>query len=137
MKGNCYMTRFITLVCLVLGMGQVFAAWDGISKDEPTKEGDTYIIDTESKLAWYAENHIKGNAKLTADLDLNGKLWIPIAAGTGNQKYSKNFDGNGHIIKNLYIDGNELFAKNKVIKSMATPDVTTRSPGRGSFLVDR
>ena len=113
MKGNCYMTRFITLVCLVLGMGQVFAAWDGISKVEPTKDGDTYIIDTEAKLAWYAENHTKGDAKLTADLDLDGKLWIPIAAGTGNQKYSKNFDGNGHIIKNLYIDGNELFAKNK------------------------
>ena len=81
------MTRFFTLVCLVLGMGQVFAAWDGISKDEPTKEGDTYIIDTESKLAWYAENYTKGNAKLTADLDLNGKLWTPIAAGIGNKTY--------------------------------------------------
>jgi len=113
MKGNCYMTRFITLVCLVLGMGQVFAAWDGISKVEPTKDGDTYIIDTESKLAWYAENHTKGNAKLTADLDLNGKLWTPIAAGTGNQTYSKIFDGNGHIIKNLYINGTELYAKEK------------------------
>ena len=113
MKGNCYMTRFITLVCLVLGMGQVFAAWDGISKVEPTKEGDTYIIDTESKLAWYAENYTKGNAKLTADLDLNGKLWTPIAAGIGNKSYSKVFDGNGHIIKNLYVNGSELAAIDK------------------------
>ena len=112
MKGNCYMTRFITLVCLVLGMGQVFAAWDGISKVEPTKEGDTYIIDTESKLAWYAENHTKGDAKLTADLDLNGKLWTPIAAGIGNKSYSKVLDGNGHIIKNLYVNGSELAAIN-------------------------
>ena len=110
MKGNSFMTRFFTLVCLVLGMGQAFAAWDGISKDEPTKEGDTYIIDTESKLAWYAENYTKGNAKLTADLDLNGKLWTPIAAGIGNKSYSKVFDGNGHIIKNLYVNGSELAA---------------------------
>ena len=110
MKGNSFMTRFFTLVCLVLGLGQVFAAWDGISKDEPTKEGDTYIIDTEAKLAWYAENYNKGNAKLTADLDLNGKLWTPIAAGIGNKTYSKVLDGNGHIIKNLYVNGSELAA---------------------------
>ena len=95
------------MTCLVF-VGQGFAAWDGTSTEQPTKEGDYYIIDTEAKLAWYAKNWSQGNARLTANLDLGGKLWTPIAAGQGNAKYSKIFDGNGHVIKNLYINGTEL-----------------------------
>ena len=97
----------ILMTCLVF-VGQAFAAWDGTSTEQPTKEGDYYIIDTEAKLAWYAKNWSQGNARLTANLDLGGKLWTPIAAGQGNAKYSKIFDGNGHVIKNLYINGTEL-----------------------------
>ena len=100
--------HFFLFVTCLFGMGQAFAAWDGTSTEQPTKEGDYYIIDTEAKLAWYAKNWSQGNARLTANLDLGGKLWTPIAAGQGNAKYSKIFDGNGHVIKNLYINGTEL-----------------------------
>ena len=56
------------------------------------------------------------------DLDMGGKLWIPIAAGDGNgsnKKYGKIFDGNNHRISNLYINaedfvnnGNKTYAQN-------------------------
>lgn len=44
--------------------------------------------------------------KLTADIDLSGKLWVGIgtmkrAAADLNSPFSGNFDGNGHVIKNL------------------------------------
>ena len=109
------MTRIIMFLSLVVGMGQVFAAWDGKTKTKPSMEGNVCFINNEAELAWYAaaesgeNNYTKCNAKLTADLDLGKELWIPIAAGTGDQKYSKIFDGNGHIIKNLYINGSDLF----------------------------
>ena len=107
---------FLFVACL-LGLGQAFAAWDGTSKVEPTKSGNVCIIDSEAKLAWYAtasknNNYTKCDAKLTADLDMGGKLWTPIAAGTGEQKFAKIFDGDGHVIKNLYINGTELAAIN-------------------------
>jgi uncharacterized repeat protein (TIGR02543 family) len=104
---------------LMLCVNSVFAAWDGQEMVQPSCNDNksckdkVCIIDTEAKLAWYAKtgntnNYADCDAKLTADLDLGGKLWIPIAAGTGNTLYSKTFDGNGHIIKNLYINGDEL-----------------------------
>lgn len=109
------MNRIFMFICLVVGMGQVFAAWDGESKTKPSMDGGVCIISNEAELVWYAtasgeNDYTKCNAKLTADLDLGKHLWIPIAAGTGEQKYSKVFDGNGHIIKNLYVNGNDLAA---------------------------
>ncbi|MBO7104701.1 MAG: InlB B-repeat-containing protein [Fibrobacter sp.] len=98
---------FLFVVCL-FGIGQAFAAWNGTSKTQPVKEGDYYIINTEAELAWYAANYSNWNARLNANLDLGGHLWIPIAPGQGNARYAKIFDGNGHVIKNLYINGTEL-----------------------------
>ena len=115
------------LVWLVLGMGQAFAAncaadyvapenlvWDGTSIQEPCQDpvDKYYVIDNAAKLAWYGANYSKGNAKLTADIDLGGHLWIPIAAGKGDVSYGKTFNGQNHIIKNLYINGNELSSIN-------------------------
>ena len=114
------------LVWLVLGMGTAFAAncaanyvapenavWDGTSTQEPCTKDGYYIIDNAKKLAWYGANYNSGNAKLTADLDLGGHLWIPMAAGKGDKYYGKIFDGQNHIIKNLYVNGDELSAINK------------------------
>lgn len=117
----------ILMFCL-LGVGQGFAdncaadyvppenpVWDGSTKTEPCTKGGYYIIDNAAKLAWYGANYKKGNAKLTADLDLGGHLWIPLAAGKGGSEtqYEKIFDGRNHIIKNLYVNGDELSAINK------------------------
>lgn len=105
--------HYFLFVTALFGMGQAFAAWDGTSKTQPVKEDGYYIINTEAELAWYGANYNSGNAKLTADLDLGGHLWIPLAAGKGDKHYEKIFDGQNHIIKNLYVNGDELAAINK------------------------
>ena len=112
MKIRSFMNKFVLIAGLIFAC-QAFAAWDGTSKVKPDTAGGYYIIDTEAKLAWYGANYNSGNAKLTADLDLGGHLWIPLAAGKGDKYYSKIFDGQNHIIKNLYVNGDELSAINK------------------------
>ena len=78
-----------------------------------------YTIKTAKELAWFAAqvnatskdkpNPNSGiNAILMKDLDLNGLLWTPIAAGKGDTKFSGIFDGNGHKISGMYIDGSRL-----------------------------
>ena len=126
--------KVLTLMTCLAFVGQGFAAdcaanyappenlvWDGTSTEEPCTIGGYYIIDNAKKLAWYAAygsdnkgNFTRGNAKLTADIDLGGKLWTPIAAGKGGAtEYTKIFDGNGHVIYNLYIKASELAQKKK------------------------
>jgi len=110
--------------CLAL-MGQAFAmdAWvDAASSKAPadtTIEKKTYYkIGTAAELAWFMkqtdldnqDTTVSINAILTADIDLGGKLWTPIAPGTGLTIYNGTFDGNGHSISNLYIKGSELSA---------------------------
>ena len=117
--------KVLTLMTCLMLVGQGFAGncdanyeppenpvWDGSTKTQPCTIGGYYIIDNAAKLAWYAKNYNSGNAKLTADIDLGGKLWTPIAAGQGNDKYTKIFDGDGHVINNLYINGSELAKTN-------------------------
>ena len=116
--------RFKTLIFMsfLALVSQAFGAWDGTSTEPATPDEDGYyIIDNEAKLAWFAAQtntvdnnpYLAVNAKLTANLDMGGKLWTPIAAGNGN--YGKRifggiFDGNGHTISNLYISAEELMA---------------------------
>ena len=113
------------LVWLVLGMGTAFADGDCLEtatiwKDCVSAPSDTTIdavtykkITTEKELAWLSKNYAN-NAILLKDLDMGGKLWIPIAAGdgNGNAKYGKIFDGNHHRISNLYINAEEFVNSN-------------------------
>ena len=104
---------------------EVVAVWDGSSVTEPTVERDAttgesvYVVDEASDLAWLAQL-VNGpitraaavqeyDFKLTADIDLGNHPWTPIGFNpndeAGNEKYfTGTFDGNGHTIKNLYID---------------------------------
>lgn len=126
LKTRSQKTLLGTLMFCLLGVGQGFAAncaanyeppenlvWDGSTKTEPCTIGGYYIIDNAAKLAWYGANYNKGNAKLAVDVNLGGHLWIPLAAGKGDKHYEKIFDGQNHIIKNLYVNGDELAAINK------------------------
>ncbi|MDR1320326.1 MAG: hypothetical protein LBK56_02720 [Gracilibacteraceae bacterium] len=50
---------------------------------------------------------LNGSYKLTADIDLSGAEWAPIGDGTaGNRIFTGTFDGQGHVISNLTITGN-------------------------------
>ena len=74
-------------------------AWDGTTLTEPTKDTDgAWLIGTAAELAWFAKNGDKSSAKLTADIELAGYDWTPMAKLYGA------FDGQGHVIRNLYIN---------------------------------
>lgn len=73
--------------------------WDGKTKTEPQKDDSgAYRIGTAAELAWYAASDGKTAAKLTADIELAGFEWTPLA------KLYAAFDGQGHVIHNLYIN---------------------------------
>lgn len=102
----------------VAGVGVSFAAWDGSSSEKPETEKidnkDFFLIKTEANLAWFRDsvNAVKGNstinAKLMASLDMGGKLFVPIAAGSSEITFGGIFDGNGFTISNLYMNSDEL-----------------------------
>ena len=74
-------------------------AWDGTAKTEPAKDADgVYQIGTASELAWFGANGSKVSAVLTADIDLAGYDWTPL------DKFYGSFNGDGHTIRNLYIN---------------------------------
>ena len=101
--------------------------WDGKTKTEPQKDDSgAYRIGTAAELAWYAASDGKTAAKLTADIELAGFDWTPLA------KLYAAFDGQGHVIHNLYINSSSypvgLFGYVKtgasVTKLGVTGDVT-------------
>lgn len=74
-------------------------AWDGETKTEPKKDANgVYLIGTAAELAWFAATDGKTSAKLTADIDLAAYDWTPL------NKFYGTFDGDGHMVKNLYIN---------------------------------
>lgn len=84
--------------------------WDGSSKTQPSGSGTAaspYEIGTAAQLAWFADAVNSGSrsacAVLTADIDLNGQEWTPIANGGINNGYTGTFDGQGHVIHGIYV----------------------------------
>lgn len=71
-----------------------------------------YEIDNAGKLFWLAfmvnNGYADANARLTADIDLENRPWIPM--GNALNKHSGEFDGQGHSIKNLKIVTDESTA---------------------------
>lgn len=69
--------------------------WDGTTKTEPKTENGVYQIGTAAELAWFADAVQNGqtaiSAKLTANINLNGKAWTAI--GTSSNKFAGTLDG--------------------------------------------
>ena len=85
-----------------------------------TEETDGWHIYTREGLAWFisyvnglngCEEHHSANAFMENDVDMSGNLWVPIG-GTNRfleeysifedgGEYKGNFDGQGHVIRNL------------------------------------
>ncbi len=73
--------------------------WDGAASTEPQKDDNgVYLISSAAELAWFAATDGKSSAKLTADIELAGYDWTPL------KKFYGTFDGQGHVIRNLYIN---------------------------------
>ena len=122
MKNTKFKLNQIFVLIILLAFGQGFAAldcangtgWGDFLTQSITKGSDNYYaIDTPEKLAWVACKTTNGalqseKFKLTKDIDLQGKLFIPIAAGKGDARFKGTLDGQGHTIKGLYIKGSEI-----------------------------
>lgn len=84
------------------------AGWDGTTKTAPTQdESGVYLIDTAAKLAWFADAVQNGqrdiSAKLTANINLNGKTWTAI--GTSSNKFAGTLDGDNYTVSGLVTTG--------------------------------
>lgn len=126
--------------------------WDGTVADELILGTGTisnpYKITSAKELAYLVNLSNSENAKetknknyiLTVDIDLTGKEW---AVGTSDDisenAFFGTFDGNGHIIKGLYIDKNAkkyngLFAglnENATVKNLGVDNVNIKAVDEG------
>lgn len=97
--------------------------WDGTTKTAPTKgENGVYQIGTAAELAWFADAVQNGqtaiSAKLTANINLNGKTWTAI--GTSSNKFAGTLDGDSHTVSGLAGTGGLVYylSANGTVKSL-------------------
>ena len=126
------------------------AKWDGASAKQPSGSGTAsspYKIGTAAELSWFAQQVNSGKrsacAVLTADIDLNGKPWTPIANKGLNNGYTGTFDGKNHIIHGLYLTASKnqrlgLFGtvdRSGVVKNLNAAGTALISNGAGTGLI--
>lgn len=98
------------------------AGWDGTTKTEPKTENGVYQIGTAAELAWFADAVNGGqtaiSAKLTANINLNGKTWTAI--GTSSNKFAGTLDGDSHTVSGLAGTGGLVYylSANGTVKSL-------------------
>lgn len=93
-------------------MQLIGSAWDGKTKKQPqSNEGGVYQISNGAELAWFADKvNAEGgalNAELSNDIELGNFDWTPI--GGSSKKYSGVFNGAGHSVTEIYIDGTNTY----------------------------
>ena len=110
------LVSLLTVACMILLTFPAYAedGWNGTDKDTTfegngTKESP-WLISTPAELAGFADlvradsTYSTGKYfKLTNDIDLNGKSFLPI--GTGGKGFYGNFDGNNKTVSNFKIEG--------------------------------
>lgn len=86
------------------------AGWDGTTKTAPTQDkSGVYQIGTAAELAWFADAVQNGqtaiSAKLTANINLNGKAWTAFGKYDykleGKSGFAGTLDGDRHIVSGL------------------------------------
>lgn len=98
------------------------AGWDGTTKTAPKTENGVYQIGTAAELAWFADAVNGGqrdiSAKLTANINLNGKTWTAI--GTESNKFAGTLDGDSHTVSGLAGTGGLVYylSANGTVKSL-------------------
>ena len=139
-----------TTLCVMIGLlavGQAFAldcatgtGWGDFLTQEATKGSDDYYeIDTPEKLAWVSckvTNKALSSEKfkLTKSLDMQGKLFIPIGSGTGEDTgFKGTFDGQGFTISNLYVNTSEINSDTSSITGKSKNGVTAYAQNIGLF----
>ena len=111
MKAKRILALLLTAV-LVVSLLPTAALADG----EPAQVDGVYQIGTADELRWFADKVneemakdaglVTLNAVLTADIDLGGAAWTPIASSTSypGNSFAGTFDGHGHSITGLKVE---------------------------------
>lgn len=111
------MKRLLFAIAVCLQVSTLWAAkmgpWSGETIAPETDASGAYVIQTAENLAWVSKQSagtdFAGKVfRLEADLDLGGaeavvEIWQPI--GSAAYPFRGEFDGNNHVISNLYING--------------------------------
>ena len=89
-----------TLIVIPVSAETDYAGGDGLTAET------AFEIATAEQLAYAATKINDGTDntkyfKLTADIDYNSQEWVPM--GTSTNSFKGNFDGQGHVVKNLNI----------------------------------
>lgn len=100
-------TVTLLTVLFMLPVQMIWAdTWDGTSKTKPSGAGTAdspYIISKAAEFAWFGDQ--MGNNTtyfvLTADIDLNNKVWTK--GGNSGATFKGHFDGQGHTVSNVSI----------------------------------
>lgn len=121
MKSTKFNLIFAIFILLAFGQGFAFdcktgTGWgDFLTESVTPDDSGFYRINTPEQLAWFScvtvhNSSTYGSAKvlITDNINLDGKLFIPISAGTGTPKFTGTIDGQGHTIRGLYIKGSEI-----------------------------
>lgn len=94
------------------GSVDLTASFNGINKVVPIiVERPSFQISSASDLWQFSQSVQNGNTyagqtiELTADISLLGYNWVPI--GTRDHPFSGDFNGNGHVINDLYINNTD------------------------------
>ena len=147
MKNWSFLNKFVLIAGLLLA-SQGFAAldcktgtgWGDFLTQEAVKDTDDYyMIDTPEKLAWVSckvTNKALSSEKfkLTKSLDMQGKLFIPIGSGTGEDTgFKGTFDGQNFTISNLYVNTSEINSDVSSITGKSKNGVTAYTQNIGLF----
>lgn len=88
----------------ILNLGEVAPGDFAPSQGYEKIDGAYHIYNADGLIGWAAQNDAKNsNVILQADIDMSGKVWIPIGSGMSAGYYG-DFDGNGKYIKNLKVN---------------------------------
>ena len=111
---SVFMATILVLSCFSSAFGVVASAaddigvpWDGTTVTQPSKASDGYyLISNGAELAWFRNQIVSNNnryinGRLTANINLNSKVWEPI--GNHDRQYGGTFDGQGFTVSNVYV----------------------------------
>ncbi|GIP19483.1 hypothetical protein J40TS1_51250 [Paenibacillus montaniterrae] len=103
----------ITLLIFSMLLGSLVSATPVVQANDddpiPAEAAGWVVVETAEQLAYinrHSANYVDRNIRLTNDIDMTGYEWVPF--GDEAVPFSGVFDGRGHQIKGLTIDGGTL-----------------------------
>lgn len=98
-----------------------------------------YELGTATDLLWYAsivrQGQYTASARLTADIDMTGQAWTPIADVDGSP-YQATFDGQSHTISGLTMTASSIYGHAGLFGNVAQGTIIKDLTIAGSFVGD-